>query len=206
MKTTDRSSRRGRPPLPFEERVSGRILQKLGSRRVIRHRLDFEGETAIDILNTVGVTATNEWVSILMKDMGIHLSIHRKHCWRIARFLRLNGKDAPTRQNLVQNLLKRTWIKTQIREAGSFDAFASELQLPARPLRDLLRNAGIHIPRAPAPKVYLQCGCGCERIFMRSARLEKRLKKQRKHGLPFLNGTHSIRYVGKHFGFGAKRG
>ena len=198
-----RSPRRGRPPLPFEERVSGRILQKLGSRRIIKHRLDFEGETAVDIFREAGVTGTREWASVLMKELGIPLSKRRGHRWRIARFLRRNGKDAKTRKVLVHNLLTQSWMNEQVRAAGSFDTFAEELQLPAHPLRDLLLRAKIRIPRTPAKKVLLKCGW-CKEEFLRSAKLEERLKKRRIHGVPCCCIDHSSRYSAERFGFGRK--
>lgn len=199
-----RPNGRGRPPLPFRKTVPGRIHTQLGSLNSIRWRLKFGGETAHDLLKSVGFNPkrfSNERISQVVEAIFRHARkrnpLSRSHHpqWRIARCLRNIGgfqKDQEI-DSIAQQLTNKRWVMKTVKRAGSFQKLLTQLGTPRRAekrLRQLLLEIGIHLPHKKKPVVKLRCRI-CHRAFTRSASYERRFASQRKKG-PLCGRKHSI--------------
>lgn len=199
-----RQNVRGRPPLPFRNTVSGRIYAQLGSLNSISQRLRFGGETAHDLLESIGFNpekVSNERVSQIVGEMFKHARkrnpLSRSHSpqWRIARCLRsINGFQRDQEINsLAHQMTCKRWVMRATRRAGSFQQLLTQLGIShkvEKRLRRLLLGIGIHLPPKKKPVVKLQCRI-CHRTFTRSVSYERRFAGQRKKG-PLCGHKHSV--------------
>lgn len=188
--------KRGRPCLPIEQRVAGRMLERIGPLKRIRWLLLVGGQTKSGLVRRAGFNCTRERARTIFRDL--HLSIPRAHSvlWRIIRLgrkdRRWKRKTARAVESLARRFANQKWLGRQTKRFGSFEKLAKKegfSSLRADRLREILISVGLKVPRKVPPLVQLRCGY-CGRRFSRNASLHRRRLRLRKLPFAFCRQRH----------------